>query len=242
MKVQIFSLIPVLASCALTRQRARPLDDGPVPQQSHVTAFVVTDDGVKVECWSVGNLLPDNPSGYSRKHGGRHGGRHGRKGPSVLPMDNSELKGVDILTWPEPMPFWPPPKGSRSQGAGVDLSGNLYTVQDGSIAIKVNMPMKSAKDNMDDDDHYIFSGENGDNWFYFEDQTASDMQQCANSKPDQAPLMGMTRSADRTTLIQFKYNEAPKHKMLHPGRCMFTGLVTDGDDNKDRDRLSDYEF
>jgi len=234
MKVQTLSLLPVLASGALARPRTRPLDLGPITQQSHVTAFIVTDEGVKVECWSVGNLLPASTSGYSRKHG--------RKGPSVLPMFNDELDGVDLLTWPEPEPWWPPPKGARSQAAGEDLSGNLYTVQNGLIDINVLTPISAtAKD--DDDETYIFSAENGDNWFYFEDNTGldDDSLQCAHSKADTPPLTASTRSADGTTLIQFKYNEAPTHEVLHPGRCRFTGLVNVGDSSS-RGHRFDYEL
>jgi len=244
MKVQTFSLIPVLAAGALARPRARPFDVGPVAQQSHVTAFIITDEGVKVECWSIGNLLPASTSRHSRKHG--------QVGPSVFPMLNDELQGVDILTWPDPQPFWPPPKGSAHDKGWDDTdyySGDIYAVQGGLIDIRVPIPITAADDDDDDDDddseedkQYIFAAENGDNWFYFEDQsTSGDSATCAHSKADTPPLTASTRSADGTTLIQFKYDETPTHEVLHPGRCRFTGLVSEESSSSRRRRFG-YEL
>jgi len=35
-------------------------DTDPLEQKSRVTAFVNTDEGLKVECWQIGDLLPKN--------------------------------------------------------------------------------------------------------------------------------------------------------------------------------------
>lgn len=114
------------------------------------------------------------------------------------------------------------------------------------VDIKVASLINAADDD-DDDGQYIFSAENGDNWFYFEDSTWNDdydVKTCADSKGpgskrahsrgDEPPLTASTRSADGTTLIQFKYDSTPTHEVLHPGRCRFTGLVNVGDDSSRR--------
>ena len=35
-------------------------DNDPIDQKSRVTAFVNTDEGLKVECWEIDDLLPQN--------------------------------------------------------------------------------------------------------------------------------------------------------------------------------------
>jgi hypothetical protein len=110
------------------------------------------------------------------------------------------------------------------------------------IDIRVSVPITAVNDDDDDDyddKNYIFSAENGDNWFYFEDQSSAndDSAQCAHSKADPPPLQAATRSADGTTLIQFKYDETPTHEVLHAGRCRFTGLVNVDDSSSRRHRF-----
>ena len=39
---------------------ARIDDNDPVEKKSRVTAFLNTDEGLKVECWEIGDLLPQN--------------------------------------------------------------------------------------------------------------------------------------------------------------------------------------
>ena len=40
--------------------KARTDDTDPIAQKSRVTAFVNTDEGLKVQCWELGDLLPQN--------------------------------------------------------------------------------------------------------------------------------------------------------------------------------------
>jgi len=236
MKFQSLALVSAVASTALARPRAL---EGPISQASHVTAFVITDEGVKVECWQIGNLLPDSVSPSTR--------RRGQRGPSVLPLYNDELQGVDLLTWPEPVPLWPPPKGSSMHSkASSGLPSGLYTIQTGLVDIRITATAGATDDDDDDDwgnGDTILSAENGDNWFYFEDTTTGDyMKTCAHAKDDAPPLSIAARSADGTTLIQFKYDDAPAHEVLHPGRCRFSGLVNVGDDSSKRRQMQDLNM
>jgi hypothetical protein len=66
-----------------------------------------------VECWEIDDLLPDALPQYNQ--------RHGSKGPSVRRMSNDDMEGVDLLTWPEPMPIWPPPS-NRVHSQDFDFS------------------------------------------------------------------------------------------------------------------------
>lgn len=87
------------------------------------------------------------------------------------------------------------------------------------------------------------SHENGDNWFYFEDQRPNDDDDdhalCARSKDDEPPMTIGTRSANGTTLIQFKYSDTPTHEVLRQGRCRFTGLVNLNDENRHSRHMAD---
>lgn len=40
--------------------KARIDEEDPLDQKSQVTAFVNTDDGLKVQCWQIGDLLPND--------------------------------------------------------------------------------------------------------------------------------------------------------------------------------------
>ena len=67
---------------------------------------------------------------------------------------------------------------------------------------------------------YVFSAENGDNWFYFEDLTTASGRVKAASQS----LEMFTASATESAMIQFKYKTAPEHTVLHKGKCRFAGL------------------
>jgi len=70
------------------------------------------------------------------------------------------------------------------------------------------------------ENRYFFDTENGDDWIYFEDRTSSpDIQKAS------APITVESVSASETTIITFKYNKTPDHKVLHPGQCTFAGLT-----------------
>lgn len=82
---------------------------------------------------------------------------------------------------------------------------------------------------MEASEQFFFDNENGDDWFYFEDSTTSSNQRKKSTSSSE--LCARTVSGDDTTLINFRYHKTPSHKVLHKGRCNFTGLRPI-DDNK----------
>jgi hypothetical protein len=62
--------------------------------------------------------------------------------------------------------------------------------------------------------------QNGDDWIYFEDRTSVE-----DIKKASAPIKVESVSASETTIITFKYNKTPEHRVLHPGQCKFAGLT-----------------
>jgi len=64
-----------------------------------VTAFVITDDGPVVECWSMGDLLPD--AQVLRSDGSKGTSRR------MHMFADSDIEEVDILTWPAFTIIWP---------------------------------------------------------------------------------------------------------------------------------------
>ncbi len=67
---------------------------------------------------------------------------------------------------------------------------------------------------------FFFDTENGDDWIYFEDRTSVEEIKKASS-----PIQVESVSASETTIITFKYNKTPEHRVLHPGQCTFAGLT-----------------
>lgn len=90
---------------------------------------------------------------------------------------------------------------------------------------------------------YVFADINGDDWFYFEDSITGGgddenfTKDCAKSRSkSRASGSGITAfaaSGSETTLINFRYNHRPQHKVLHEGRCNFAGLATPDNSNQD---------
>ncbi|QDS71415.1 hypothetical protein FKW77_003293 [Venturia effusa] len=231
MKTPVLGLTFMLASCSLARPQFRFADDNPISQRSKVTAFVVDDGGVSVECWEVGNLLPDSA--------------RAAQGPRVLHMNwNDDLGGVDILTWGSPGPIWPPglekrvpPTSAFSMGYHPHSSHGIYKATEGILDFEVHDSSSAHRNsNVDSDDDdwdtsTLFSAENGDDWFYFEDVGSDDSpaktKRCDNTitKRSESPLTISARSSTDTTLLFFKYGARPSHTVLHKGRCNFAGLV-----------------
>jgi hypothetical protein len=78
----------------------------------------------------------------------------------------------------------------------------------------------------DDEDveTHIFSMENGDDWFYFED--SSDYS--AAKTPADQPFHISTISGSETEMMRLRYKSQPKHTVLHKGACSFSGIDTSG--------------
>ncbi|KAK5002597.1 hypothetical protein LTR28_011207 [Elasticomyces elasticus] len=104
---------------------------------------------------------------------------------------------------------------------------SLFTVKDGLIFIEAPAASENGKTSatMDDPENFVFADLNGDDWFYFEDSTSSEMLQehCAKSTAA-SQFIVRTISGSDTTLINFQYESTPQHKVLHEGRCNFAGL------------------
>jgi hypothetical protein len=113
---------------------------------------------------------------------------------------------------------------------------SAYTLKGGLLFIQAlsSSPSSSSSSTTkflaERDEDYFFSGENGDDWFYFDDGTTSSFKRdCAAKKKDgrdfqRARLRISTEAGSGTTLIRFKYEGRPSHKVLHEGRCNFAGL------------------
>ncbi len=103
---------------------------------------------------------------------------------------------------------------------------SLFTVKDGLIFIESFPPYGDVAAQDDKADQFVFADVNGDDWFYFEDETSmetSSQGQCA--KPMTASRFNVrTISGSDTTLINFEYESQPSHTVLHEGRCNFAGL------------------
>jgi hypothetical protein len=210
--MKIFSIISLLAlvSSGVARRGNRFGafgDKDIVPEKSRVTAFVNTEDGLRVQCWEIGDLLP----------------RNGDENARAVSLGGSF--SVTLLTFLPSVSIIKPGGG----GTGIDLSmrPNLFTVKGGIILVETEPgsggDLSSTKDPRNE---YVFADVNGDDWFYFEDQTEGnydDHGQCMRSK-NQDQLSMRTISGSDTTLINFGYERTPKHKVLHEGRCNFAGL------------------
>ena len=78
--------------------------------------------------------------------------------------------------------------------------------------------------------NYVYADINGDDWFYFEDETRSHPQdeECNKSHSKRrvggSGLTAETAGGSDTTLIGFKHKTRLTHKVLHDGACKFAGL------------------
>lgn len=57
LKIRLATFSPLLLTCVLLGD-----ESGPVSERSRVTAFVNTENGIEVECWEIGDLLPQSRS------------------------------------------------------------------------------------------------------------------------------------------------------------------------------------
>ncbi|KAK4996698.1 hypothetical protein LTR66_003754 [Elasticomyces elasticus] len=145
----------------------------------------------------------------------------------ALPLAASrELDGLDILTWPSYSPIWPDPDQTART--------HLFSIQGGLVKFEVNSRLASHPEEWPD---HVFSLENGDNWFYFEDQyTGSSLARSAYAKP--SPFAISTISGSETEVLRLKFINRPKHEVLHKGACHFTGVKTPAESSSFRARTS----
>lgn len=105
---------------------------------------------------------------------------------------------------------------------------SLFTVKDGLIFIDYDTSSFDSVRAQDDDDAWgqsVFADNNGDDWFYFEDQYTgtSSQEQCAKAT-DASTFNVRTISGGDTSLLAFEYTSTPPHTVLHEGKCNFAGL------------------
>ncbi|KAJ9654775.1 hypothetical protein H2198_006214 [Neophaeococcomyces mojaviensis] len=144
----------------------------------------------------------------------------------VVPLADSELDGLDILTWPAYSPIWPVLDNKESEDVHsewFDLSAfnNLFSIQGGLINFNLNFRFSST--NVDEQEQWIFDLENGDDWFYFEDNYSQ--SSLAKSVDAPAPPFTIsTISGTETEVIRLRFKTQPQHKVLHKGACSFSGI------------------
>nr|POE62931.1 hypothetical protein CFP56_03834 [Quercus suber] len=209
MRITTSILASLLASVVVARPRT--LADGdPLPQKSRVTAFAIDKEGnPSVECWEITNMVDS-------KQVRRPDGSKATAYSMPLASSSSELDGLDILTWPTYSPIWPIPDESV-QAEYFDLHNTF-------------------NEDEDEDETHIFSLENGDDWFYFEDNYSGSSSRKADSKP--SPFTISTISSTETELLRLRFNQPPKHKVVHKGACSFTGIKTPDESSSYESRTS----
>ena len=84
-----------------------------------MTAFVLTDSGVTVECWVIGDLLPEQQ--ITRQDGSKGAVRRMHMG-----VGEGGLTGVDIITWPSYTTLYPPPPDASYKSNGFDFTLNPW--------------------------------------------------------------------------------------------------------------------
>lgn len=221
MKIHGFAIIGFLSlvsgSVARRGNRFGASDDNdPLSQKSRVTAFINTDEGLKVECWEIGDLLPQNQ--VTREDGSK-----GTVNSWTL-AGNLEITLFSFA--PSVTIFSFGASGMHSNAIDFRAKPNLFTVKDGLVFIEAHVTSGRDVAAEDDDLPFVFADVNGDDWFYFEDESSlpsSSEEQCA--KPmSRKHFTAQTISGSDTTLINFQYQRTPTHKVLHEGRCNFAGL------------------
>ena len=72
---------------------------------------------------------------------------------------------------------------------------------------------------------HVFSQENGDDWFYFEDEyTGTSQQLRVDSAPP--PIQVSSISGNPTEVLRLRFPQRPAYKVLHKGGCSYTGIDT----------------
>ncbi|KAK5732116.1 hypothetical protein LTR17_010824 [Elasticomyces elasticus] len=194
--------------------------DDPLQQTSRITAFIVDDSGQPfVECWEITTVLE---SMQMKRADGSQATSH-----AMSIARSGELDGLDILTWPSITDVWPPAYDSvHSDNFDLSNTFNLFSVQGGLINFNFYAARFGMKAGDDDIETHIFSLENGDDWFYFED-SYPDSSFARQTKAAPYPFSISTISATETELLRLRYNSQPKHTVIHKGACSFTGIKTD---------------
>jgi len=77
----------------------------------------------------------------------------------------------------------------------------------------------------DNTETHIFSLENGDDWFYFEDEAPPSVVSKATD-PASYPFQISSVSGGLTEVMRLRYKSRPKHTVLHKGACNFAGIDT----------------
>ncbi|KAK5124110.1 hypothetical protein LTR85_001813 [Meristemomyces frigidus] len=231
MKFLASVVVSMLASVAVARPRAK--GDGDILQQkSRITAFVLSKAGEpSVECWEITSVV--NSQRIQRSDGSK-GTAH-----ALSLASRGEFDGVDILTWPSYAPIWPPgADGDYLHAKSFDLANtfNLFNVQGGLINFNFYAARFGTNAAAEEELH-IFSLENGDDWFYFEDNyTGSELARGADVTPN--PFTISTISATETEVLRLRYNTTPEHRVVHKGACSFTGIETPADTSSYTERTS----
>lgn len=211
----ILAAASLLASGVSARPRTRvPDHSGPVEQRSHLTAFIQGDEGVKVECWEI-QSHPSRNMQQSSQH------RDPKDTVQVTSMDIGDggLVGVSILTWPYAGVIYPT-SDDRINVFGGSGTRSSFTVKHGLVLIQT-VNARTSNSVIGDQDSFVFDLNNGDDWFYFEDDSSSSR---THAKTGSNPITILADSGSETTLISFQYEATPPHKVLHGGRCNFAGL------------------
>ncbi|KAK4501661.1 hypothetical protein PRZ48_007470 [Zasmidium cellare] len=169
-------------------------DNDPISQTSRVTASVNTDDGLKVQCWEIGGASPVRATTLA---------------------GNIE---ITLFSFSPSVTLFSFDKDDVTSSA-VDFRAkpNLFTVKDGLVLIDADVELLNAGSSSQT---YVFADVNGDDWFYFEDTTSGRSVKSAT----ESTFNARTISGSDTTLINFRYERTPGHKVLHEGRCNFAGL------------------
>ncbi|PIB03024.1 hypothetical protein CB0940_11936 [Cercospora beticola] len=214
----------IVSSLLATAATARPWstsDDEPLAQKSRITAFVVNEQGEpSVECWEINSF---SESARVKVAGGSTAKAH-----SLSLAHDDELAGVEILTWPTFADIWPPAADIVRSKAGLDIAFgfNLFNVQSGLLRFQLSADVQGRASIKDDDvETHVFSMENGDDWFYFEDNYSGSTAKQTVDKP--SPFVVSTISGGETEMLRLRYNSRPQHRVVHKGACSFTGIHTD---------------
>lgn len=209
MKVSISIVSSLVVATAVARPRATGQGDSE-PEKSRVTAFVVSDDGSpSVECWEISDMINDQ---QTKRKDGSEGPTH-----VVQIAGSRDLEGVDILTWPSYADIWPPSSDFQTEDFG---PSSLFALQGGLV----NFILKGhLLDSDDETSQWVFSQENGDDWFYYEDPYSdSSLARSRDAAPP--PFQISTISGSETEVLRFRFPKQPKHKVLHKGACSFSGI------------------
>ena len=120
---------------------------------------------------------------------------------------------------------------------------SLFSIQSGLIHFEFS---GFAAENADPLPDHVFSLENGDDWFYFEDEYTGTSQQL---RVDSAspPIIISSISGVETEVLRLRFPQRPTHKVLHKGGCSFTGIHTSsgsslGQSSRVHNRLTKQQY